>query len=141
MKTTNAVARKLAKTYRLHGEALSLFTQGWAVIGASWRGGHWMIEPNGSVHRSHTPASGYIDFAKLLVSTERKVVLIMQSGGVVGKYSTLEEKQAQIRRDADRWHASAFEGWADRPGEERSKRLSVEVELRRIAEESVPSQS
>lgn len=133
MRNIRKHAANLAKAFRLHGEALSLYNQGWAVMGAIWGGGHWMIEPDGRKHVSHTPRSGFLDAATLMLATSRAVVTVNLGGQVCGKCATEAEKKSQILRDADRWHESAFKGWADTPGACRDERLAVEAALRQLA--------
>jgi hypothetical protein len=130
MKSMNAKAVKLAKSYRLHTEALQLFTQGWAIAGACWGGGAWLIEPDGKVTRT-----GGLNEAvsRLLRATSLPVATVIMSGGVCGRYETDAAKVAYLSKRADAWHESAFKGWADTPGKERNERLAVEAELRRIA--------
>ncbi len=131
------LGRKLAKDFRLHGEALALFQQGWAVAGAGWDHSAWLIAPDGTRERlpfAGTPKTEYaVNIARLILGIHRPVVSVIMTGQVCGKYPTQVAKASRILMEADQWHASAFKGWADQPGKYRDDRLIVESELRSIA--------
>lgn len=121
------------KSFAISGEARHLLLEGWAVMGAVWGcETAWLVLPDGS-SRVLARDKFCVGKAELLLSTDAPVCTVIMTGQVCGKYESREEKLALIAATARQWKASAFKGWADRPGEERDERLTVANKLAAIA--------